>query len=99
VDAAIKQGWSYILLVYSDDEVGIQGAAVIEEYGKERGICSNPADPQSYYGVVAENIAKHHANVSIYFGDLETGTFLDYSFLFSKFRKLAVAYRFIGIVS
>jgi len=57
-NAAIKQGWSYILLVYSDDNVGI--SKDLKDTEKKQGICftdkfkvqTNPAYRQLYYGVV-----------------------------------------------
>ena len=70
--------WSYVVLVHSDDDYGIQGAAEIESYGKQRGLCIsekipaqlNPSDSRSHYENISATLLSASATGIIYFGQV-----------------------------
>lgn len=76
--------WTYVLLIYTDDEYGVEGAAAVKEYGENIGICFSqsiqvslhPEDRSKYFENLAKNITESPAVGVIFFGQESAGTIM-----------------------
>jgi len=70
------------MLVHTNDIYGIQGAAVVKEYGLKMGLCFSEYLPvetslgdATHYSDIAEKIIASKAHAVIYFGQEEPGRY------------------------
>ena len=73
--------WSYVLLIYTNDDYGKQGANTIRKYAKATRICFpdeiiveiNPDKPEEHYRNISQRIKSFDGKGIIYFGDGDHG--------------------------
>ena len=82
IEAALDMGWSYILLVHTDDDYGLEAASTLKLSAKERSICisntikvSNDDQPMTYFKNISRIIAEDPASAIIYFGQEDPGRY------------------------
>lgn len=79
----MRLGWSYVLLIYTDDNYGTQGANGIRKYGEMNGLCFSEeiqvktTAPKSseYYKDISRKMKSSRAKGIIYFGLENAGKF------------------------
>ena len=82
IEAALDMGWSYVLLVHTDDDYGLEAASALKVYAKERSLCisktinvSNDDQPDIYFKNISRIITEDPASAIIYFGQEIPGSY------------------------